>query len=175
MILGVLFAVLALTLIGTIDLAWTGYKAGSEARLPTWRKWLYVVLLVGVAVPALLIVVRQSDGDFSSDGQIAVFFFGTWILTAPILVDFIVWLFRAFDGIRRLIPVSVIVVIAVVAYFLASDPEFGCTRQASDSVSCYTAMEIYVSHYVALAAMVAGFFLRSEKGAPHTGSADVTE
>ncbi len=158
LILGIVFALLALTLAATIDLARTAF---TDAILPAWRKWLYVILLGGVVAPALFMAIQQLAGGHSSDGPIIIFFVGTWIVTFPILVDFSVWLLRSSEGLSRLIPIGAIVASVLIAYFLASDSDFGCVSPASDSVSCYSAMEVYVGHYVALAAMVAWFFLRS--------------
>lgn len=150
---------LAVAIVAGLDLTRSALKMGSDARVPAWRRWLYVVLLAVVAFPAARIAVEQISGGYSDSDLLAISIIGTWALTPIILVEFTIWLFRRRDGLSRLIPVAALIAIGTMTYLATSDPDLACIRHSTDNTSCLGGMQIYITDFVLLCVMVSALFL----------------
>lgn len=152
-------ALLAMAVVAAVDLALTSSRRSAGTQIPPWRRWLYAGLLAVTVFPAAKIAIEQAVGGYSDGDPISIFVVGVWVLTPVILVEFIVWVMRQFQGVQRLVPVLVLTAVGAVAYFGTSDPDLACVRHSLDNVSCYEGMQLYITNYLILCAMVGAFFL----------------
>ncbi|HEX9864077.1 MAG TPA: hypothetical protein VGC03_03830 [Acidimicrobiia bacterium] len=123
-----------MAIVAAIDLIRTALEGRSRSRVPIWRRWLYVFLLIVVAFPAARIALGQAAGGYSDSHPMLIFVVGTWVLTPLILVEFLVWLLRRFEGLTRLTPVAAIITIGIVTYLATSNPDIACIRHSADNV-----------------------------------------
>lgn len=126
------------------------------------RRWFYVAALVVIAVPPLQIALTQLTGGYASSDQLIISAGVVFLLAPFVVVDFLIWCWRGFDGMRRLLPVSVVLGVIVIAYLLTNDLDLWCIWASADNAVCYS-MQGLIVQAAALVTMVGALFIEREK------------
>lgn len=123
------------------------------------RRWFYVGALVAIALPPIQIALTQLSGGYTSSGLISA---GGILLLAPfVVVDFVMWCWRGFNGLQRLIPMGVVGGVILLAYLMTDDEGLWCIAGSPDFTVCYPTQDMIVQ-YMALVLMVAALFIDRE-------------
>lgn len=125
------------------------------------RRWFYVGALVAIALPPIQIALTLLSVGFSSSDQMIISAVGIFLLAPFVVADFVVWCWRGFNGLQRLIPMGVVGGVILLAYLMTDDEGLWCIAGSPDFTVCYPTQGIIVQ-YLALVTMVAALFIDRE-------------